>query len=608
MKIKINNFFTYLFLAILLFLLIISSLFIYSKSNGDKIFISQDRIKSNSKILKLEKTINKNIFADINEIGINLGSFIGECELYINDQYLDTLGSKTNFIFGNKKNYYYKIPDYFRNSSMKIKLIFKSYNKIRINNNIYIANLEDIKLFSSITNLFIFDLFKYISIWMIFIGLSYVFIGLKLKDKINLLLGIISIIYFIIGNLLFDTKNFKYLNSAIFELLIINIYLIISIFYIKIDLKKIYFKILFGLSILSIIIINLQYITQLNHLVYFIPFLFLISTSIGSIFIIKSNLSLSYKLFYFIFIISIIIEILNLIFTFLNHSSLLILYTSTILILHLTTKDFVKLVNKFVNINSLNEELLSIENEVDASIKEIDNTYEKMSINYNSFKELSNYLNTTTHDLENYITEVSKLMGNITKTSDKISENESEGLNLAINESKLLKDLRNKLNQIDSSLLNIRKNSKVINQFSDNIETIGKQTTLLSLNASIEASRSYNFHKGFEIIAKDVKKLSDKSSHLAIEIREQIKEIYVEIQSSIEMSNSLIETFSSLNSKFNNFIEQFDINKNDIQFIVKSINEESENLNRILNISNELTNTSNKLESNIDNHKRVFEN
>ena len=67
--------------------------------------------------------------------------------------------------------------------------------------------------------------------------------------------------------------------------------------------------------------------------------------------------------------------------------------------------------------------------------------------------------------------------------------------------------------------------SKTIESIIEAINSIAAQTNLLSINASIEAARAGESGKGFEVVASEVRKLSEDSEKHAKQIHGIIKTI-----------------------------------------------------------------------------------
>lgn len=91
-----------------------------------------------------------------------------------------------------------------------------------------------------------------------------------------------------------------------------------------------------------------------------------------------------------------------------------------------------------------------------------------------------------------------------------------------------INDLRSVLTQLDeSSQLVYKLGHKLekIDQVTDVITEITRKTDLLSLNASIEASKAGEYGKGFALVAEEIRSLAESSKDSAGEIRTMIVEI-----------------------------------------------------------------------------------
>lgn len=138
---------------------------------------------------------------------------------------------------------------------------------------------------------------------------------------------------------------------------------------------------------------------------------------------------------------------------------------------------------------------------------------------------------------------------------------------------------------------------KKVSDMADTISNISKQTNLLALNAAIEAARAGEMGKGFAVVADEVKKLAEKSSLAVNNIQENVNKVINVVD---ELSNSskavlnIIDT--SILKDYDNMIDISNSYKNDgtaFQIIIENFSNTAEKIAASVDkIVNDLNNIS----------------
>ncbi|MEW4368732.1 methyl-accepting chemotaxis protein [Paenibacillus kandeliae] len=159
-------------------------------------------------------------------------------------------------------------------------------------------------------------------------------------------------------------------------------------------------------------------------------------------------------------------------------------------------------------------------------------------------------------DRQNNIT---ALVSDMQQMADNLTERAESGI-------KRNNDLLNSIDKIasvafenTSTLSNLQQQARSIQNVVQTIRDIASQTHLLALNAAIEAAHAGEFGRGFDVVAKEVRKLSGMVEASIIEVKDSVDSITREINKIASGTNNVQQDVQQSQDQIGIAISEFNM-------------------------------------------------
>ncbi len=194
------------------------------------------------------------------------------------------------------------------------------------------------------------------------------------------------------------------------------------------------------------------------------------------------------------------------------------------------TKNFNEITDFLGDFASLKTSFVTILKEFNITLNQIKETSAQVDRGSDEVAAAANDLATGTGEQASAAEELSATVTTVSSMAEEAAQEAEKAYDMmmaAVNEAQ---EERAQMQELQDEMLRIKEISKEIEAIVTSIEEIASQTSLLSLNASIEAARAGDAGRGFAVVADQIGKLATDSARAVVNTKELIGKTVEEIE------------------------------------------------------------------------------
>lgn len=199
-------------------------------------------------------------------------------------------------------------------------------------------------------------------------------------------------------------------------------------------------------------------------------------------------------------------------------------------------------------------------------------------------------------DMSERVVDFSAFLDGILNSSSEVKSNSWKVSTTAQNSSKELMSLFSSINEIHTTfnhlnnrIINFSNNLEQIKEINNVINNISRQTNLLSLNASVEASKAGVHGQGFHVIASEIRKLADQTKKSSKEITSLISVISSDTENILNNTNIAADKLNKQSLLVDSSMKTFNEIIKSVEGILPQINSINDSILGLNEIKNTIT-------------------
>ena len=177
------------------------------------------------------------------------------------------------------------------------------------------------------------------------------------------------------------------------------------------------------------------------------------------------------------------------------------------------------------------------------------------------------------HDIEDNTLNAKSQTGAMVLASDKALSEVSQGMEAMEKLHEHAKDVERENKETVDSVVSLNERTKAVQNIIATISGISTQTHLLALNASVEAARAGDAGKGFEVVAEEIRRLSEQTKAATENISDILTELGKDVEQVTGSINHTVEVVGEQNALIEESRERFVSIDDGVKQLIESIGE-----------------------------------
>ena len=231
-------------------------------------------------------------------------------------------------------------------------------------------------------------------------------------------------------------------------------------------------------------------------------------------------------------------------------------------------------------VRRVSEELVANFDGANPSIRALDDAINRSSM---AMQEIASNVESTAHEIQNQSLKCHDIEDNTLNAksqtgamviaSDKALSEVSQGMEAMEKLHMHAKDVEQENKETVASVVSLNERTKAVQNIIGTISGISTQTHLLALNASVEAARAGDAGKGFEVVAEEIRRLSEQTKAATENISDILTELSKDVEQVTGSINHTVEVVGEQNTLIEESRERFVSIDDGVKQLIESIGE-----------------------------------